>query len=106
MKYKKKIIIGIIGLAVAACGTTARIFPDEKNLMEYQKKVPGITYDGVKQGAALYTKTCAGCHKLHHPSEYTADGWSKNLEEMFPKAHLDDKEKQTLIKNYLFALSK
>ena len=106
MRFKKKIIIGMICLVVAACGSTAGLFPDEKNLAEYQKKVPGITYDQVKQGAALYTKTCAGCHKLHYPSEHTAEGWNKNLEEMFPKAHLDDKEKQTLIRNYLFALSK
>ena len=106
MRFKKKIIIGMICLAAAACGSTARLFPDEKNLSDYQKKVPGITYGQVKEGAVLYSKTCSGCHKLHDPKEYGMDGWNKNLTEMFPKAHLDDKQKQDLIRNYLFALSK
>jgi cytochrome c5 len=106
MTFKKKTIIGIVCLVVAACGSTAGLFPDEKNLSVYQEKVPGITYQQVKEGAVLYGQTCSGCHKLYNPKEYTIDGWNKNLEEMFPKAHLDNKEKQALIRNYLFALSK
>jgi len=106
MRFKLQIITGIICLILLACGTTARIFPDEKNLLIYQNKVPGITYEQVKQGASLYTKTCSSCHKLHYPSEYTIAGWIKNLKEMFPKAHVDKEDRQILIRNYLFALSK
>ena len=106
MRYNTQLIIGIICLVGVACGTTARLFPDEKNLLVYQNKVPGITYEQMKQGASLYTKTCGGCHKLHEPSEYTVEGWSKNLREMFPKAHVEKEDQQTLIRNYLFALSK
>ncbi len=106
MRFKVKIFIVMGCLAVAACGTTARIFPDEKKILEYQKKVPGITYERVRQGANLYSQTCGGCHKLHYPSEYTIEGWNKNLVEMFPKAHVDEEQKQMFIRNYLYALSK
>lgn len=91
---------------VAGCSTATRLLPPEAELSRLQQKVPGITYGEIKQGAGLYKTNCSGCHRLHSPAEYTVDGWNKALVEMFPRAHMTDERKRTLVRNYLFALSK
>jgi cytochrome c1 len=70
-----------------------------------QQKVPGITLEKADQGFVLYKNKCAGCHRLHAPSEHTANKWEKTLIAMYPKAKVSSGKEQKLIRDYLISLS-
>ena len=54
------------------------------------------------QGRKLYVARCNGCHNLYLPSQFTADKWQKNLDEMQENAKITQEEKE-LIYNYLIS---
>lgn len=101
----KKLILTTLIFA-SACAATKSIAPSHEALPEMQQKVPGITLERADKGYLLYKNKCAGCHRLHSPSEYTIAKWEKNLMEMYPKAKVSTEEEKQLIRDYLFALSK
>ena len=103
---KKSLIIFTIIIFVAGCATMSKLQPKQEDLLAMQQKVPGITFERLTGGYRLYKNKCSGCHGLHSPSEYTPDGWNKNLREMFPKAKIFDEPSKTLIRDYLYAKSK
>ncbi len=51
-------------------------------------------------GRKLYVNHCGGCHNLHLPKEYDAEGWNNQLDEMKVKAKITEADKQ-LILEYL-----
>ena len=102
----KKFIV-ILSLNIfAACAATSKFAPTMDELPAMQARVPGITYDEAMQGYKLYTRSCANCHRLHNPKEYTGTRWNKILPEMFEKAKISKEDQQQLIRNYLAARSK
>lgn len=58
-----------------------------------------------QKGRSLYEARCQECHKLHEPSEFTADGWDAIVEKMKYKASLDKDDEGTLL-TYLKAFAK
>lgn len=100
---KKFILITLV--FASACAATRSIAPSPDALPEMQRKVPGITLERANQGFALYKNKCAGCHRLHSPSEYTISKWKRILKEMYPKAKVTSEEEKKLISDYLFSLS-
>jgi len=100
----KKLSIAILIFA-SACAATKGIAPNATDLPAMQQKVPGITLERANQGFALYKNKCAGCHRLHSPSEYTISKWKRTLNEMYPKAKVTSEEEKKLISDYLFSLS-
>jgi len=52
------------------------------------------------RGRKLYVNHCSSCHNLHLPSEYGAEQWKKNVDEMQERSKISDNEKQ-LILQYL-----
>jgi hypothetical protein len=103
-----KIYFAICSVFIFAAGCVAvgKFQPGESEMASLQQKVPGITMERVKTGFVLYKEKCSGCHRLHAPSEYTIDGWNKNLLEMFPKSKTEDEKTKTAIRDYLHAMSK
>lgn len=86
--------------------TAKNFLPTREALPVMQQKVPGISLEEANQGYALYKNKCAGCHRLHAPSEYTIAKWEKSLAEMYPKARLTGELEKKLIRDYVIALSK
>jgi cytochrome c5 len=91
---------------ISACAATKSFLPSQEALPAMQQKVPGITLEKANEGYTLYKSKCAGCHRLHAPSEYTISKWEKSLEEMYPKAKVSSEEEKKLIRDYVVALSK
>ncbi len=57
---------------------------------------------GEREAARLYRSKCASCHRIHDPSEFTREGWKKNLDQMQGRAHLTRAEREE-IERYLAA---
>ena len=91
---------------MSACVATKSFMPTQAVLPTMQQKVPDITLEKDNHGYALYKNKCAGCHRLHHPSEYTISKWEKSLAEMYPKAKVTSDDEKKLIRDYVFSLSK
>lgn len=96
----------IILIFLSACVATKSFVPNQDALPAMQQKVADITLKKADSGYALYKNKCAGCHRLHHPSEYTMGKWEKSLSEMYPKAKVTSDEEKRLIRDYVIALSK
>ena len=45
----------------------------------------------------LYLTKCAKCHKFYDPSAYDDAGWSKWMEKMRKKAHLNNEEYNLIV---------
>ena len=71
-----------------------------------QQRVPGITLERAKQGYLLYSGKCASCHRLYEPDKYSITQWNNILSRMFPKAKITDSKEQSLIRDYVYAMSK
>jgi len=54
----------------------------------------------LKVGKELYINHCKQCHSIHRPKEYSAEKWVKILDQMQPKAKIDN-EQRRLIYSYL-----
>jgi hypothetical protein len=94
-------------LFILGCGTATKLVaPASEQVAEMQAKVPGITLEEANQGYVLYKAKCAGCHRLHHPSEFTVAQWDKILVTMFPKSKMTNETEKKLLRNYLAAFSK
>lgn len=48
------------------------------------------TPEQVHAGMALYQTSCAQCHKLHDPTEFTTGKWNRVLNSMIPRTHLNE----------------
>ena len=55
------------------------------------------TQRNLLSGRQLYVEHCGGCHNLHLPKEYNAEGWQKQLNEMQVKAKISDEEKKLVL---------
>ena len=51
-------------------------------------------------GKSLYENSCARCHKLYSPKDYTKESWKPILVSMQKKARLDDTQMAS-ISNYI-----
>ncbi len=60
-------------------------------------RAPGRAEGAAPDGAALYRKRCASCHRLRDPSEQTAQGWAEAMRRMAPRAHLSDAQREAVL---------
>jgi mono/diheme cytochrome c family protein len=74
----------LLGLA-GACATS----PGKGAVLE-----PNAADD---DGARLYRRRCASCHRLHDPGERSAGEWGDVLERMAPKAHLSGADRAAVL---------
>jgi cytochrome c2 len=58
--------------------------------------------DQIAQGEALFTSSCARCHKLFEPAKFGAVKWNRVLDRMIPKAKVSTEEGE-LIRAYVIA---
>jgi len=91
----KPIFIALIFVAAVAC-TSQLYVPTEKNV----NKVEQASLSELQLGHDLYVNNCGKCHKLHNPSSRSNVDWKRALNEMAPKAKLDN-EQSYLIYRYL-----
>jgi hypothetical protein len=53
--------------------------------------------EAADDGARLYRRRCASCHRLHDPGERSAGEWGDVLERMAPKAHLSADDRAAVL---------
>lgn len=56
------------------------------------------------QGRELLIQRCGGCHDVPVPKKRAREDWPKQVDEMAPKAGIDDAQK-VLITQYLVAMA-
>lgn len=79
---KAKIMaLAVVGVLLYSCSPKTAPAPTEVK----KELSPALA-----EGKSLYENNCAKCHKLHNPSNYTAEQWSPILERMKKKAKIDD----------------
>jgi mono/diheme cytochrome c family protein len=57
----------------------------------------GPQAEATDDGARLYRRRCASCHRLHEPGERSAGEWSDILDRMAPKAHLSGADRAAVL---------
>ncbi len=116
MKVSKIIIISAVVLA--ACTSTKKsadtakanetavpaavaLSPDLAAAAE--KRYPGVAQADIAEGQKLYTGKCGNCHGLPAVTDRTEEKWPKTMDWMAPKAHMDDVQKEKVLKYVLCA---
>ena len=56
-----------------------------------------INESDIAAGHQLYDQNCNKCHRLFLPDEFKEKRWDRILDEMAPKARLNDAEKQKVL---------
>ena len=102
---KKTFVVIFISFVIAACSAKA-FAPSENSMVTMQQKVPGITLEMAKEGYQLYSQKCSSCHRLYEPDKYSIAQWNEILSKMFSKAKITDSKRQSLIRDYVHAMSR
>lgn len=68
-----------------------------------EKRYPGIAQSDIAEGQKLYTGKCGNCHGLPAANARTEEKWPKTIDWMAPKAHLDEVQKDKVLKYVLCA---
>ncbi len=82
-------------LSLAGCRASLYVPTDED-------AGPGAAREELLKGRELYVQRCGSCHTLRLPESYTAPEWLQKLQEMAPRAHLSDQERN-LISKFILA---
>ncbi|MCW3077721.1 MAG: cytochrome [Bacteroidetes bacterium] len=93
-----------ISLAFGACKSKKTVAkapstePTENQLTAIKSKSPSTTMEELKKGHSIYYGACTNCHGAKDVSGYTEERLTKAIDNMAPKAHLSDEEKQAVWK--------
>jgi len=68
-----------------------------------EKRYPGVAHADIAEGQKLYTGKCGKCHGLPAVDARTEEKWPGTVDWMAPKAHLDDAQKDKVLKYVLCA---
>ena len=118
MKFKKIIIVSAVVLA--ACTSTKKSADTAKAneatapapaatalspalAKAAETRYPGVAHTEIMEGEKLYTGKCGKCHGLPAVTDRTEEKWPKTMDWMAPKAHLDDVQKDKVLKYVLCA---
>ncbi|MDP2387106.1 MAG: hypothetical protein Q8M29_12090 [Bacteroidota bacterium] len=66
-------------------------------------RYPGVAHTDIMEGEKLYTGKCGKCHGLPAVTDRTEEKWPGTISWMAPKAHLDDVQKDKVLKYVLCA---
>ncbi|HEY1038660.1 MAG TPA: cytochrome c [Bacteroidia bacterium] len=114
MQLSKLLIVSAVVLA--ACTGTKKSADTPKNetavttpalapdlAAAAQKRYPGVSEADIAEGQKLYTGKCGTCHGLPAVTDRTEEKWPKTMDWMAPKAHMDDVQKEKVLKYVLCA---
>jgi len=92
MKYKV-LALSVVAVSLYACSSKSNIptaeVPKEK-----------VLSPELAEGKSLYENSCARCHQLYNPKDFSAEQWKPIVLRMQKKARLDDAQ-GLKIYNYL-----
>lgn len=96
----KILILAAVVLLLASCGTkkASPATPATPTVTEAAKATE-LT-PALAEGKNLYENSCARCHKLYEPKQFTQEDWKPILIKMQKKAKLDDSQMAS-ISNYI-----
>ncbi|MHC0445750.1 cytochrome c [Flavobacterium sp. 3-218] len=99
---KKYVILTGLVLALASCGTkkTTAVAETKATAPVETAQVTAALTPELAEGKNLYENSCARCHKLYEPKQFTKEDWAPILAIMQKKAKLDD-VKMASITNYI-----
>jgi mono/diheme cytochrome c family protein len=70
-------------------------------LQAAEKRWPGTSEMDLDQGQVIFTTKCIRCHKAFAIEGFSEAKWLHEIDDMSPKAHLTEDEKQKLTKYIL-----
>lgn len=93
----KILILAAVVLLLASCGTkkATPTTPAVTQAAKATELTPALA-----EGKNLYENSCARCHKLYEPKQFTQEDWKPILVKMQKKAKLDDSQMAS-ISNYI-----
>ena len=92
MHYKnRKIAFLVLVIVMLVACKSALYIPVTENVAK------NANIDELAKGRKLYVANCSSCHALYLPEKFTKAEWTKNVDEMAPKAKITDKEKQLIL---------
>ncbi|WP_125721523.1 lipoprotein [Flavobacterium ustbae] len=97
---KKYIILTGLAFALASCGTkktTAVAATPVAAPVEEKAPAVDLTPE-LAEGKNLYENSCARCHKLYEPQDFSKEDWAPILVRMQKKAKLDDVKMASITK--------
>jgi cytochrome c5 len=91
---KNKFIAAVaFGILIFSCSPKVVVQPSQPAVSQTPEATPSVTVassDEVVHGKDLYNNSCARCHKLFAPTDFTRQDWAPILVRMQKKAKLDD----------------
>lgn len=72
--------------------------PTEAQLAAVKAKEPSATMEDLKKGHDIFYGACTNCHGAKDITGFSEDHLRKTVDQMAPKAHLSDEEKQAVWK--------
>ena len=126
MKRAKISIVALMVLSIAACSTLKKgsktsdntvagkssetpasnngiVSPGNAELVAIQAKHKEVTMETLKQGYALYTGVCTGCHPANNIYSHSEDKWKGIINDMAAKAQISDDQKRAVY-SYVMAV--
>jgi cytochrome c5 len=68
------------------------------------KRYPFVPQSDIAEGQKIYNGKCGRCHKLPEVEKFQEDRWPGIMDDMGPKAYLDEKQKQQVLNYVLCAV--
>jgi mono/diheme cytochrome c family protein len=93
-------LVGLIGLALAACGGSPIPQPTAADAARGTTHFPDLTLTELSHGRTLYVSRCGSCHTLKRPAELKPEQWEQEVGEMREKngVKLSDQETQAIVR--------
>ena len=105
MKYVFRLLSLTTLFLVNSCASML-LQPSQEDAVWAQQQFDDISLQDLHNGRSLYVKSCAGCHHLHAPHEFSAEAWPEIILRMASDEDVNIPEhEQKLIAAYLAAIS-
>ncbi|RZJ28578.1 MAG: cytochrome c [Flavobacterium sp.] len=99
-------LIACAGLYISSCSPkVVAMQPSDPNVPQMPAPAKTVNAERVAQGKSIYEGSCAKCHKLFSPTDFSSAEWGPILMRMQPKAHLQDAD-MALVSDYINSLAK
>ena len=95
MKYRI-LALGVVAVLAYSCATKSSM----PSAAAETKATPAVLSPELAEGKSLFENSCARCHKLYDPKDFSAEQWKPIVLRMTPKARLNEEQGQKIY-NYL-----